>query len=69
MNPFTSRPLWFAVPAIALGVLLASCSSKPAATETDKTAVLVPDEKSAPVTAASPDSAKTDSTQGAASGK
>jgi hypothetical protein len=63
MNPFTSRPLWFAVPALALGALLASCSSQPAATDTEKTAVVVPDDKSAPVTV---DSAKTDSTKSTA---
>jgi hypothetical protein len=51
------RALWLAAPA-ALS-LLASCSSQPAATDTEKTAVVVPKEANA---AADSTAAATDST-------
>jgi hypothetical protein len=60
MNPLSCRPLWLAGPALALGALLASCSSQPTATEPSKTAEVVSDNKTVDVTA---DSAKTDTTK------
>ena len=59
MNSLSCRPLWLAGPALALGALLASCSSEPKATDPGKTAEVVSDTKTVDVTA---DSAKTDST-------
>jgi hypothetical protein len=63
MNPLSCRPLWLAGPALVLGALLASCSSQPAATEPNKTAEVVSDNKTVDVTATSSDSTKTDSTK------
>jgi hypothetical protein len=60
MNPLSCRPLWLAGPALALGALLASCSSEPKATDPSKTAEVVSDTKMVDVTA---DSATTDSTK------
>jgi len=51
MNPLSCRPLWLAGPALALGVLLASCSSEPKATDPSKTAEVVSDQKTVEVTA------------------
>jgi hypothetical protein len=63
MNPLSCRPLWLAGPALVLGALLASCSSQPTATEPSKTAEVVSDNKTVDVTAAGPDSTKTDTTK------
>jgi uncharacterized protein YcfL len=41
---YAPRALWLAVPACAALSLLASCSSNPEATTTEKTAVVVPSE-------------------------
>lgn len=41
---YTPRAFWLAVPACAALSLLASCSSNPEATTTEKTAVVVPSE-------------------------
>jgi hypothetical protein len=60
MNPLSCRPLWLAGPALVLGVLLASCSSQPTATEPGKTAEVVSDTKTVDVTA---DSAAADTTK------
>ncbi len=58
---------WLAAPALAGSLFLSSCNSKPTATETDKTATVVPGE-----TNAAPDSAattaKADSTGGGTAG-
>jgi hypothetical protein len=51
MNPLSCRPLWLAGPALALGALLASCSSEPKATDPSKTAEVVSDQKTVEVTA------------------
>ncbi|HET9502964.1 MAG TPA: hypothetical protein VFO93_05460 [Hymenobacter sp.] len=51
MNPLSCRPLWLAGPALALGVLLTSCSSEPKATDPNKTAEVVSDQKTVEVTA------------------
>jgi pectin methylesterase-like acyl-CoA thioesterase len=53
MNPLSCRPLWLAGPALALalGVLLTSCSSEPKATDPGKTAEVVSDQKTVEVTA------------------
>ncbi|RZK12346.1 MAG: hypothetical protein EOO56_28180 [Hymenobacter sp.] len=62
MNPISCRPLWLAGPALMMGVLLASCSSQPTATDPGKTAEVVSDNKTVAVTA---DSAATDTTRAA----
>ena len=41
---YAPRTLWLAVPACAALSLLASCTSNPEATTTEKTAVVVPSE-------------------------
>lgn len=63
MNPLSCRPLWLAGPALALGVLLASCSSEPKATDPSKTAEVVSDQKTVEVTADSGGAAATDTTK------
>ena len=60
MNLLSCRPLWLAGPALALGALLASCSSQPTATDPSKTAEVVSDTKTVDVTA---DSTSTDTTK------
>lgn len=37
----SSASAWFAVPALAGGLLLSSCNSEPKATEADKTATVI----------------------------
>jgi pectin methylesterase-like acyl-CoA thioesterase len=63
MNPLSCRPLWLAGPALALGVLLTSCSSEPKATDPDKTAEVVSDQKTVDVTADSAGATATDTTK------
>ena len=50
-------------PALALGVLLTSCSSEPKATDPDKTAEVVSDQKTVDVAADSAGATATDSTK------
>ena len=64
MNTYSPRATpfaWLVAPAVAAGLLLSSCSSEPAATETDKTATVV-----AEATNAASDSAATTATAGSA---
>ena len=62
MNPLSCRSLWLAGPALVMGILLASCSSQPTATDPSKTAEVVSDTKTVDVTA---DSTATDTTSAA----
>jgi hypothetical protein len=62
MNPLSCRPLWLAGPALALGALLASCSSEPKATDPGKTAEVVSDTKTVDVTADSAGATAADTT-------
>lgn len=62
MNPLSCRPLWLAGPALALGALLASCSSEPKATDPGKTAEVVSDTKTVDVTADSAGAPAADTT-------
>ena len=56
MNISVSRHAWLVAPALAGGLLLSSCDSKPKATETTTTATVVPD-ANAPATTTKADSA------------
>jgi hypothetical protein len=57
---YAPRALWLAAPALTALSLLASCSEKPKATDTEKTAVVVPSEAT---TASDSAAVKVDSTK------
>ncbi|MCC2548498.1 alpha/beta hydrolase [Hymenobacter sp. BT175] len=62
-SPSSPRPAWLLAPALAGGLLLSSCDSKPKATETDQTATVISEE-----TNAASDSAATTATASSGNG-
>lgn len=63
MHLLSCRPLWLAGPALALGVLLTSCSSEPKATDPSTTAEVGPNTKTVHVTTDSAGTTKPASTK------